>query len=112
MYSCTSADSDAPTRVAASSPRRADHPEFITQNAQVRRLLAQADRVAESPATVLLTGESGTGKRSSGEALARPQPKRRASFVRLNCASLPEACWKASCSGTRKEPLQVQSASA
>ena len=83
MYSCTSANSDAATRVDASSPRCADHPEFITQNAQVRRLLAQADRVAESPATVLLTGESGTGK----EVLARRLHKRRPKTQGLICAA-------------------------
>ena len=102
MYSCTSANSDAATRVGASSPRCADHPEFITQNAQVRRLLAQADRVAQSPATVLLIGESGTGKEVLARRLHGRSPRRRASFVRLNCASLPEGVLESELFGHEK----------
>ena len=102
MYSCTSANSDAATRMGASSPRYADHSGFITQNAQVRRLLAQADRVAESPATVLLTGESGTGKEVLARRLHGRSPRRRASFVRLNCASLPEGVLESELFGHEK----------
>ena len=102
MYSCTSANSDVATRVGASSARCANHPEFITQNAQVRRLLAQADRVADSPATVLLTGESGTGKEVLARRLHGRSPRRKASFVRLNCASLPEGVLESELFGHEK----------
>ncbi len=102
MYSGTSANSDATARMGASSPRGPDHSEFITQNAQVRRLLAQVDRVAKSPATVLLTGESGTGKEVLARRLHGRSLRRRASFVRLNCASLPEGVLESELFGHEK----------
>ena len=102
MDSRTFANSDLSARVGASSPRRTDHPEFVTQNAQVRRLLTQADRIAESPATVLLTGESGTGKEVLAKRLHERSPRRRASFVRLNCASLPEGVLESELFGHEK----------
>lgn len=102
MYSCTSIESDAAVQMDASSPRRTDHPEFITQNAHVRRLLAQADRVAEFSATVLLTGESGTGKEVLARRLHGRSPRRRASFVQINCASLPEGVLESELFGHEK----------
>jgi len=102
VYSGTSANSDATARMGASSPRGPDHSEFITQNAQVRRLLAQVDRVAKSPATVLLTGESGTGKEVLARRLHGRSLRRRASFVRLNCASLPEGVLESELFGHEK----------
>ena len=76
--------------------------EFITQNAQIRHLLAQADRVAASPATVLITGESGTGKEVLARRVHEHSPRRSASFVRLNCASLSEGVLESELFGHEK----------
>ena len=46
--------------------------------------------MADSAATVLITGENGTGKEVLAQRLHEHSPRRGASFVRLNCASLPE----------------------
>ena len=76
--------------------------EFITQNAQVRRLLAQADRVAKAAATVLIAGESGTGKEVLARRLHEHSPRRRSAFIRLNCASLSEGVLESELFGHEK----------
>jgi len=53
----------------------------------VRRLI---ERVAPSPSTVLITGETGTGKELVAEALHRLSPRAPAPFIKINCGALPE----------------------
>ncbi len=50
------------------------------------RLLSQ---VAPTPATVLLTGETGTGKELFAAAIHQASPRRRQQMVKVNCAALP-----------------------
>jgi two-component system, NtrC family, response regulator AtoC len=47
-------------------------------------------RVAPSPATVLVTGETGTGKELVAEALHRLSPRRDGPLVRIHCGAIPE----------------------
>ena len=54
-------------------------------------LLAMAEHAAESPATVLITGESGVGKDLVAQYLHSQSSRRLAPFVRVNCAGLTEA---------------------
>ncbi|MDP2848210.1 MAG: sigma 54-interacting transcriptional regulator [Humidesulfovibrio sp.] len=57
----------------------------------MEHLLRILPAVAQSDATVLLTGESGTGKDLLAEALHRASPRARESFVRVNATPMPEA---------------------
>lgn len=50
-----------------------------------------AEVAAGMPSTVLLNGESGTGKELFAQAIHNASPRKRAPFVALNCAALPEA---------------------
>jgi sigma-54 dependent transcriptional regulator, acetoin dehydrogenase operon transcriptional activator AcoR len=49
-----------------------------------------AELAAAMPSTVLLAGESGTGKELFAQAIHNASPRKRAPFVALNCAALPE----------------------
>jgi diguanylate cyclase (GGDEF)-like protein len=64
--------------------------ELIVADAQMRRLHELIGRIADAPMTVLVQGETGSGKELVAEALHRRSARREAPLVKLNCASLPE----------------------
>jgi len=64
---------------------------IVGRCAPMEHLLRILPAVAASDATVLLTGESGTGKDLLAEALHRASPRARESFVRVNATPMPEA---------------------
>ena len=56
----------------------------------MREVIRMIDKVASSNATVLIQGETGTGKERVAEAIHNASLRRDAPFVRMNCASLPD----------------------
>ena len=68
---------------------RHDFREIVGQSGTLRRALQQVDTVAATDATVLLTGETGTGKELVARAIHERSPRRGHSFVRVNCAAIP-----------------------
>ncbi|MDP3703159.1 MAG: sigma-54 dependent transcriptional regulator [Candidatus Omnitrophota bacterium] len=63
----------------------------IGQDPTMQKLFSMVRSVANSPATVLLEGESGTGKRVIAQAIHRADPKRRHQpFMEISCSALPE----------------------
>lgn len=56
----------------------------------MRRLIALAERVARSNATVLITGESGSGKELVARAVHHFSPRTHKPWVDLSCAALPD----------------------
>lgn len=63
---------------------------FITASNNMRHLIEVAERVAPSPATVLIEGESGTGKELLARHIHSCSDRNRYPFVAMNCAALPE----------------------
>ncbi|AKT38764.1 sigma-54-dependent transcriptional regulator [Chondromyces crocatus] len=64
---------------------------FIASHPSMVKLLRLVEQVAPSRASVLLIGETGTGKELVAEMIHRSSPRARAPFVRLNCAALSES---------------------
>jgi two-component system nitrogen regulation response regulator NtrX len=56
----------------------------------MRRVFEMADRVATTDATILLLGESGTGKDLLAQEIHERSPRAGKAFVAVNCAALPE----------------------
>jgi len=59
------------------------------ESAAIRRVLEQADQVAATNATVLLIGETGTGKELFATRIHASSKRRQRSMVRVNCAAIP-----------------------
>src|SRR5688572_18401235 len=70
--------------------------EGIVGNSEPMRALFQLlQTVADSPATVLVTGETGTGKELVARAIHHASPRRAHRFVALNCSAIPETLLEA-----------------
>jgi two-component system nitrogen regulation response regulator NtrX len=63
--------------------------EIVGRSFLVRALLDQIERVAPTPARVLVTGENGTGKELVARALHKNSPRANRPFVEVNCAAIP-----------------------
>jgi DNA-binding NtrC family response regulator len=63
---------------------------LVGTNAKLAAQLAIAKQAAQSDATVIILGETGTGKEVVARAIHRWSPRREKPFVAINCASLPE----------------------
>jgi two-component system, NtrC family, response regulator GlrR len=63
--------------------------DVVGKSVGMRRLFARIEQVARSTATVLITGETGTGKEAVAEALVQSSDRARAPFVVIDCSSLP-----------------------
>jgi formate hydrogenlyase transcriptional activator len=63
--------------------------EIVGESAVLRRVLKQVEAVAPTDSTVLILGETGTGKELIARALHALSPRRERTFVKLNCASIP-----------------------
>jgi DNA-binding NtrC family response regulator len=66
-------------------------PEVITESAVMRGLMADLRRSAATDATVLLVGETGTGKEVLARALHQASARAGRAFVPVNCGALPES---------------------
>jgi len=64
--------------------------EIITENQEMRKLKGLTNQVARSNATVLITGETGTGKELIARAIHHQSLRKAKLFVKLNCAALAE----------------------
>jgi DNA-binding NtrC family response regulator len=73
----------------------ASHPSMIA-------LLRLVEQVAPSRASVLILGETGTGKELIAEMIHRASPRARATMVRLNCAALSESLLESELFGHEK----------
>src|SRR5215471_436851 len=63
---------------------------MIGRSAEMRRAFEIADRVAATDSTVLILGESGTGKDLLAQEIHARSPRAARPFVAVNCAALPE----------------------
>jgi formate hydrogenlyase transcriptional activator len=63
--------------------------DIVGKSAAIRKVLDQVAIVAPTSSTVLLHGETGTGKELVGRAIHNLSPRRQRTFVRLNCAAIP-----------------------
>jgi formate hydrogenlyase transcriptional activator len=63
--------------------------QIIGNSSSLRRVLKQVETVAPTDSTVLIYGETGTGKELIARAIHDLSPRRSKPFVKLNCAAIP-----------------------
>ena len=73
---------EAQRRDVLQEPLRAESP-------AMRSILEQLRQVAPTTATVLITGETGTGKEKVAQTLHHLSPRREKPFIKVNCSALP-----------------------
>src|SRR5260221_8766273 len=65
-------------------------PRVVGEHKSMQEATHQVQRVAATDSTVLLLGQSGTGKELFARAIHHLSPRRQHAFVALNCAAIPE----------------------
>jgi formate hydrogenlyase transcriptional activator len=63
--------------------------DIVGENAALRTILEQVETVAPTESTVLIRGETGTGKELIARAVHDLSPRKGRTFVKLNCAAIP-----------------------
>lgn len=87
LHSAPAPDAAAAASAAASEPWRAD---IVSRSARMAELLAEARLVARGDASVLLRGDSGTGKELLARAIHNASTRAKKPFVAVNCGAIPE----------------------
>lgn len=67
------------------------HDEIIGKSDAVRKVLLQTEQVAATDSTVLIFGETGTGKELIARAIHNLSPRKARAMIKVNCAALPAA---------------------
>lgn len=63
--------------------------EIVGQSAALKRVLKQAETVAPTDSTILILGETGTGKELIARAIHNLSGRKERAFVKVNCAAIP-----------------------
>jgi transcriptional regulator with GAF, ATPase, and Fis domain len=66
-----------------------EHADIVGQSVAMKKALGRAEQVAQTDSTVLLLGETGTGKELLARAIHRMSSRKDRPLVTVNCASLP-----------------------
>src|SRR5262249_49161823 len=69
--------------------QRSIYEEIVGSSISLQRVLSSIDKVAPTDATVLITGETGTGKELVAHAIHKRSPRSARALVKVNCAALP-----------------------
>src|SRR5882762_6037942 len=67
-----------------------DHYGIIGRSRTMKEVIQRAERVAETKSTVLITGETGTGKELVARAIHDRSAQRDMPLIKVNCAAIPE----------------------
>ena len=84
----TPAEDTASDEPSGPQPDSGDRP--VAESAEMKRVIEKATRIAQAPSSVLLTGESGTGKDVVAHWIHQQSPRSGEDLVSVNCAALPD----------------------
>jgi len=97
------APSAAPAPKDSTSKRKASEArEIVTQNKTMLEMMKFAENIAYSKSTVLISGETGTGKEMVAKYIHQCSPRADKPFLAVNCAALPEGLLESELFGHEK----------
>src|SRR5260370_16398337 len=79
--------------------------EIVGKSAALQRLLKNVETVAPTDSTVLICGETGTGKELIARAIHNLNPRHSNAFVKMNCAAIPTGLLESELFGHEKGAL-------
>ena len=85
-----SASTSAGPAIAEPAPDTYKPYNFIGESPEIRKVFRIVNRVARTDSSVIIAGETGTGKELVAGAIHYNSPRAGGPFVRVNCAALPE----------------------
>ena len=85
-----------------SFPQKTELKDIIGNSSRMQEVFEMVHRVADSNATVLLRGESGTGKTLVAKALHHNSKRSQGPFIVVNCSALPETLLESELFGHEK----------
>ena len=68
--------------------------QIVGQSSAMRAVLDQVERIADTSISVLITGETGTGKELLAKALHYNSPRKAGPFIAVNCSAVPETLFE------------------
>ena len=90
LLSCRISPSATARKRSTNEPaRRQEFEEIVGTSAALKRVMGQVEIVAPTDATVLVLGETGTGKELVARAIHKTSARRNRPFITLNCAAIP-----------------------
>jgi len=82
-------DRHEPGGRTARAPRRTGFGRFVGQSPEMTRLYPLVERLADSEVSLVIEGETGTGKEVLAEAIHEHSPRRNGPYVVLDCTAIP-----------------------
>ncbi|MDD4776200.1 MAG: sigma 54-interacting transcriptional regulator, partial [Syntrophomonas sp.] len=70
---------------------KGDFGDIVSKNTRFNQVKHDAQRIARTTSTILITGESGVGKDMFARAIHAASPRAKQPFVKVNCAAIPES---------------------
>ena len=79
-----------------------NHGEIAGNSQSIAEVITAVRQVAPTPTTVLITGETGTGKELVARAIHQGSDRAKRPFIRVNCAAIPATLWESEFFGHEK----------
>jgi DNA-binding NtrC family response regulator len=79
-----------------------DYDRIIAESASMKTVMDSIKRLAQTESTILMTGETGTGKSFLSGNIHFNSPRRRRPFIKVNCANIPETLLESELFGHEK----------
>lgn len=86
----------------AKAPGESPHMDIIGNSPLMQKCIGELEKAAKAPSTVLILGETGTGKTLAASYIHNKSPRANKAFITINCAAIPASLIEAELFGYEK----------